>query len=116
MVVSARSVARLPQLTFTTAERRVPKLSLVLDYSGSMDLPFSSGVGRAIDILESSIRGLLNAGLELDYSGVFYSTNVFAQVGLGAGAPAQINTKMNTYDAGGSTNTAAGLRARSGTS
>ncbi len=109
--VRARGVARLPQTRFDEAERRLPKLTLVLDYSGSMTLPFTGGNQRAIDVLEDSVEGLLAAGLDVDYGGVFYSNNVFRTVGIGAGAPNQIVTAMNTYDAGGGTNTAAGLNA-----
>lgn len=105
----ARSVARLPQTKFDTAERRLPKLTLVLDYSGSMDLPFSGGGQRAIDVLESSVGALLNAGLEVDYGAVFYSSNVFRTVPIGSAAPNQIMSVMNAYGAGGNTNTAAGL-------
>ncbi len=107
--VRARSVAHLSQTRFDSAERRLPKLALVLDYSGSMDLPFSGGSARAIDVLESSVTGLLNAGLEIDYGGVFYSDNVFRSIPIGASAPNQIITTMNGFDAGGATNTAAGL-------
>ena len=107
----ARSTARLPQTKFDTAERRLPKLTLVLDYSGSMDLPFSGGGGKAIDVLESSVAQLLGAGLEIDYGAVFYSSNVFRTVPIGAGAPNTIMSIMNSYTSGGNTNTAAGLSA-----
>lgn len=107
--VRARSTASLPQIRFDSVERRLPKLALVLDYSGSMDLPFSGGGSRAIDVLEDSVDGLLGAGLEIDYGAVFYSTNVFETVPIGAGAPNGIVNAMNQYDAGGNTNTAAGL-------
>jgi hypothetical protein len=107
--VRARAKARLPQERFDDAERRLPKLALVLDYSGSMDLPFTGGSQRAIDVLETSVRGLLNAGLDIDYGAAFYSDNVFRTVPIGAGAPAQINAIMNSFTSGGSTNTAAGL-------
>lgn len=110
----ARSVARLPQTKFDTAERRLPKLTLVLDYSGSMSLPFSGGTQRAIDVLESSVGALLNAGLEVDYGAVFYSTSVFRTIPITASAPNQIMTVMNSYDAGGTTNTAAGLNSARG--
>jgi len=109
--VRARSVSRLPQTKFDSAERRLPKLALVLDYSGSMDLPFTGGSRRAIDVLEDSVTALLNAGLEIDYGASFYSSNVFRNVAIGAGAPNQIITTMNNFDAGGSTNTAEGLAA-----
>jgi len=109
--VQGRASASLAQTKFDTAERRLPKLSLVLDYSGSMDLPFSGGGARAIDVLEDSVEGLLNAGLEIEYGAVFYSSNVFRTVPVSPGAPNQIMSTMNSYDAGGNTNTAAGLAA-----
>src|SRR6185503_12504985 len=71
--VRARAVARLPQARFDEAERRLPKLTLVLDYSGSMALPFTGGSSRAIDVLEDSVQGLLDADLDIDYGGVFFS-------------------------------------------
>ncbi len=109
--VRARASARLPQSRFTEAERRLPKLTLVLDYSGSMHLPFSGGGGEAIDVLESSVAGLLNAGLDIDYGAVFFSDGVFRTIPIGAGAPNSIISTMNSYDAGGSTNTGAALNA-----
>jgi Flp pilus assembly protein TadG len=107
--VQARSVARLTQSRVNEAERRLPKLVLVLDYSGSMTAPFSGGGGRAIDILEQSVSGLLAAGLDIDYGAVFFSDNVFRSVPIGAGAPNTIISTMNSYDAGGVTNTGAAL-------
>ena len=46
----------MSQTRFDEAERRLPKLVLVLDYSGSMRLPFSGGGARAIDVLEDSVE------------------------------------------------------------
>jgi Flp pilus assembly protein TadG len=109
--VRARAVARLPQRRFDEAERRLPRLAMVLDYSGSMSLPFSGGGARAIDVLEDSVEGLLAAGLDIDYGAAFYSSAVFRTVAIGAGAPNQIISTMNTYDAGGTTNTGAALAA-----
>jgi hypothetical protein len=109
--VSARSVARLPQTRFDTAERRLPKLGLVLDYSGSMDLPFTGGNARAIDVLEDSVAGLLGANLDITYGAVFFSTDVFKRIAVSTGAPNAIMDTMNSYDAGGGTNTAAALAA-----
>jgi hypothetical protein len=74
-----------------------------------MDLPFSGGSQRAIDVLEDSVDALLGAGLEIDYGAVFFSTDVFKTVPINAGAPNGIVNAMNQYDAGGGTNTAAGL-------
>ncbi|HTM20586.1 MAG TPA: vWA domain-containing protein [Kofleriaceae bacterium] len=107
--VLANATGRVPQSKYDEAERRYPKLTMVLDYSGSMDLPFSGGSGKAIDVLESSVRNLLNANLRIDYGAVFFSTGVFKTIGIGPSSPGQINATMNTYGAGGNTNTAAGL-------
>jgi Flp pilus assembly protein TadG len=107
--VEARARGSLTQSRFDEAERRLPKLALVLDYSGSMALPFSGGGGQAIDVLESSVAGLLGADLMIDYGAVFYSTNVFRTVAVGPGAPNQIMNVMNSYGAGGSTNTGAAM-------
>jgi Flp pilus assembly protein TadG len=107
--VQANATGRVPQSRYDEAERRYPKLTLVLDYSGSMALPFSGGSGKAIDVLENSVRGLLNANLRIDYGAVFYSTNVFRTIGIGPSTPGLINAAMNTYGEGGNTNTAAGL-------
>jgi Flp pilus assembly protein TadG len=109
--IRAKSTSSLAQIRFDSVERRLPKLTLVLDYSGSMDLPFSGGGGRAIDVLEDSVEGLLNAGLEIDYGAVFYSSDVFKTVPISSGTTATngIINAMNQYDAGGGTNTAAGL-------
>jgi len=107
--VQANATGRAAQTKFDDAERRYPKLVLVLDYSGSMSLPFSGGSGRAIDVLEQSVRNLLLAGLRIDYGAVFFSTGVFRTLGIGPSTPGQIISTMNHYDAGGNTNTAAAL-------
>lgn len=107
--VAANAVGQVSQTRFDEAERRLPKLVLVLDYSGSMSLPFSGGGARAIDVLEDSVEGLLNADLMIEYGAAFYSSGVFRTHGVGPGAPAQIVDTMSRYDAGGVTNTAAGI-------
>ncbi len=107
--VQASATGQCTQSRFDDAERRLPKLVLVLDYSGSMSLPFSGGSGRAIDVLEDSITNLLAADLMIDYGAVFYSSNVFRTISIGASAPSQIVNAMNTYDAGGMTNTSGGI-------
>jgi hypothetical protein len=108
--VSARARTSVKHAKFDEVNRKYPKLAMVLDYSGSMNLAFSGGGGgSAIDVLEQSVRSLLAANLRIDYGAVFYSSNVFATVAVGPGAPGQINNIMNNYGAGGNTNTAAGL-------
>ncbi len=109
--VSSTATASVEQTRFDEAERRLPKLVLVLDYSGSMSSPFSGGGGRAIDVLEASVRGLLAADLRIDYGGVFYSTNVFRTHAISDAAPGQIASTMDTFDAGGTTNTASAITA-----
>lgn len=107
--VNAKASARIAQTRFDDAERRLPKLVMALDYSGSMTLPFSGGGSRAIDVLENSISSLLATNLMIDYGAAFYSSSVFRTVAISPGAPNQIVNIMNAYDAGGSTNTAAAL-------
>jgi Mg-chelatase subunit ChlD len=113
--LSRRTVARLPQSVISQTERRKPKLVLALDYSGSMTLPFTGATGqRAIDILEISVAGLLNADLDIDYASVFYNSGVFDHVGFGGSAINQILNRFDNYDAGGGTNYSSPLgRARS---
>lgn len=111
--VSARASGRVSQVRIDDAERRLPKLVLALDYSGSMRLPFSGGGSSAIDVLEQSVAGLLRADLMVDYGAAFYSSNVFRTVSINPNAPNQIINIMNRYGAGGVTNTADALN-RSG--
>lgn len=108
--VEGRAAAQVSQSRFDDAERRLPKLALVLDYSGSMGWPFEGG-GIKIDVLEDSVSQLLARGLRVDYGGVFFSSNVFRTVPIGPSAPAQIQAIMDAYGAGGATNTAAALLA-----
>ena len=111
--VQASASGQVAQSRFDEAERKLPKIVLALDYSGSMSLPFSGGGGAAIDVLEDSVAGLLAADLMVDYGAAFYSSSVFRTVAIGPGAPAQIVNIMNAYGAGGVTNTGAALnRAR----
>ncbi len=107
--VEARASAKIAQSRFDDAERRLPKLVMALDYSGSMTLPFSGGGSRAIDVLENSVAALLATDLMIDYGAAFYSSSVFRTVGISDGAPNQIVNIMNNYDAGGATNTAAAI-------
>src|SRR5690606_13078866 len=64
---------------------------------------------RAIDVLEASVAGLLDADLPIDYAGVLYSTSTLDRVGFTASAPARIAAAMGRYDAVGGTNTALGF-------
>ena len=112
-IVTSSAVAQVAQSRFDEAERRLPKLVLALDYSGSMTLPFSGGSGMAIDVLETSVSTLLAANLDIDYGAVFFSSNVFRTHAISPAAPGQILNTMAAFGAGGSTNTAAALnRAR----
>jgi Flp pilus assembly protein TadG len=109
--VRSAATAAIRQSRFDEADRRLPKLVLILDYSGSMNAPFFGGGDTKINVLENSVAGLLAADLMIDYGAAFYSGGVFATVGIGPGAPAQINNVMAANGAGGVTNTAAALGA-----
>jgi len=109
-LVTSRAKASVTQTRFDEADRRLPKLVLVLDYSGSMGAPFVGG-GQKLAVLEDSVSALLARGLMVDYGGVLYSSNVFKTVGVGPSAPGQIQAAMDTYGAGGATNTGAAINA-----
>jgi len=109
--VQAQASGRVTQSRYDEAERRIPKLAMVLDYSGSMQLQFSyGGGGPAIDILEDSIEALLNEDLMIDYGAVFYSDDVIHSVPISAAAPGQIISWMHSHGTYNMTNTSAGIR------
>jgi hypothetical protein len=111
--VEGRAVAGLGQASFTDATRRQPKLALVLDYSGSMSLPFTGSTARAVDVLEDSVAALLDADLAIDYGAVAYGTDVRRAVPVDRSAPDGIRALLDDLDVDGVTNTAAALgRAR----
>lgn len=109
--LTRRATARLPQREISATERRRPKLVLLLDYSGSMDLAIDgSSTRRAIDVLEDSIDALLAADLEVDYAAALYNSRVFDSVAFGPSAVGQIRDAFDRYDAGGGTDYTSPLR------
>jgi len=108
--LSRRAVARLPQTEITATERRRPKLAILLDYSGSMALPITGGGGeRAVDILELSVNGLLDADLPVEYAAAFYNSGVFDFARFGPDAIDEIKDHMDFHDAAGGTGYSAPL-------
>ena len=109
--VGSRASAQLSQTVYDEATRRLPKLVLVLDYSGSMNQRLPGGGGAtAIQVLEESILNLLaDPEIELDYGAAFYSSTNFAEVAIGPAAPAQIAANIAARGAGGATCTSCGL-------
>ena len=62
-------------------------LVLVLDYSGSMSLPFDE-MSR-LESVKSAVIDLVGQGLPIDYGAVLFSTDVIDTVSIGpdAGSP-----------------------------
>jgi hypothetical protein len=115
--VESRAKASITQTRFDDADRRLPKLIMVLDYSGSMNAAMPGGGGaRAIDVLKASVNNLLDADLRIDYGMVIYSGGILSVVPPGEGTPSHINNIRNAVNgrgAGGMTCTSCGLnRAR----
>ncbi len=111
--VSARAKGKVTQNRFDDAERRYPKLALVLDYSGSMNqiMPGSGGQS-AIRVLRDSVRGLLDAALRVEYGAVLYSSNVLDAIPVAPGSENRIKSSLGR-GANGMTCTSCGLnRAR----
>lgn len=111
--VSARARGRVTQAKFDEATRRLPKLMLVLDYSGSMNqiMPGSGGKS-AIRVLKESVTNLLDAGLMVDYGLAIFASGLEDQAPIGTSV-ATLKAKVNGRNAGGMTCTSCGLnRAR----
>ena len=70
-----------------------------------MALPIIGGAGgaRAVDILEASISGLLDADLPVDYAAAFYNSGVFDFARFGPSSIATIRDHMDFHDAAGGT-------------
>ena len=98
------SASEITEIEFTEVERRLPKLVLVLDYSGSMWQSFGNGRTR-IDSLRTAVNGLLDQQLDVEYGLVIFSSSVLSVVDVDAD-PNQddIRQAMSARDPGGSTN------------
>lgn len=105
------ATAAIRQRRFDQAERRLPKLALVLDYSDSMNAPFFDGGQRKIDLLEASVRGLLDARLMVEYGAILFSGDVLSTIAIDSSSPAEIDSAMTNTRAHATTNTEAALDA-----
>ncbi|HKA86202.1 MAG TPA: vWA domain-containing protein [Haliangiales bacterium] len=114
--VSAHAVGGLGQQRLTQANRKFPRFILVLDYSGSMaaDLNGGNGHPNSIDILKSSVNGMLDLHAKIKYGLVIFSTNVMKTVpldpGTSSGEPTpgydeQIRQVVNSTQLGNMTST-----------
>jgi Flp pilus assembly protein TadG len=122
--VSARAVGGVGQQRLTQANRKFPRFILVLDYSGSMAADLNGGNGHpsSIDVLKSSINGMLDLHARIKYGLVIFSTHVMKTIpldtGTSTGEPTpgyeeQIRQAVNSTQLGNMTSTWEGLdRAR----
>jgi hypothetical protein len=123
-VVSARAVGGLGQQRLTQANRKFPRFILVLDFSGSMVYDLNGGLSHpnSIDILKSSVNGMLDLHAKIKYGLVIFSTTVMKVIpldpGTSSGEPTpgyddQIRQAVNSTQLGNMTSTWLGLdRAR----
>jgi Mg-chelatase subunit ChlD len=80
--ITRSATAAIKQRRFSQAERRLPKLVMVLDYSGSMRSPFIDGGQSKIAALEASIHALLSTPLMVEYGAVFYASGILNRVAV----------------------------------
>jgi Mg-chelatase subunit ChlD len=109
--LQATAKAAITQENFDEAERRRYKLVLVLDFSGSMNEPFS-GSSR-ISALRQAVNGLLDRNFEIDYGMVSFSSNVITSVAIGPNSTQRIRDEIRR-GAGGGTNYGDALNATQG--
>ena len=74
------SSAETTEIIYDEVERRLPKLVLVLDYSGSMAAQFG-GTSR-IDALRTAVFGLLDQELDVEYGLVLFDAGVSTVVAV----------------------------------
>ncbi len=114
--VSAHAVGGLGQQRLTQANRKFPRFILVLDYSGSMAADLNGGTSHpnSIDILRSSVNGMLDLHAKIKYGLVIFSTHVMKTVpldpGTSTGEPTpgyeeQIRQVVNSTQLGNMTST-----------
>jgi len=83
------SQVQVHQEELTDVNRNIPKLVLVLDYSGSMDASFGGGQTR-LQALRSAVNTLLDMNLEIHYGLVLYSDDVLGTVAVSDNSVAAI--------------------------
>jgi Mg-chelatase subunit ChlD len=84
--VTATASGRVAQQKIGDAQRRVPKLVLVLDYSGSMSSPMRLDPNHtSISMLKRAVKTLLGLGYAIQYGAVLFSTGILGEVPVALG-------------------------------
>ncbi len=79
---------------------RIPKLVLVLDYSGSMRMDFGQGRSR-LQALQAAVSSLLDLDLRVDYGLVMFNDGVIDTENIQEGNEADIESTMQVPAQGG---------------
>src|SRR5262249_10949807 len=79
----------------TQAQKKYPKLVIVLDYSGSMMAPLWAGSKTSIQALVDAVNALIDRNYDIKYGLVLFATGVFDKVQLALGSLGQVKTDVN---------------------
>lgn len=110
VTVGARAAAKIGQFIQADVEWKYPKLVLVLDYSGSMAETLRGGGGQAIDVLEDSVRKILDEGMKIDFAAAFFESALAGFVPFPPqGSLDQIRNQLDQLGPMGGTCTSCGL-------
>jgi hypothetical protein len=93
--VSASATGSVKQITLTQAEKKYPKLVIVLDYSGSMMATLWNGSKTSIQALDDAVNALIDRNYDIKYGLVLFATSVFDKVQLALGSLGQVKTDVN---------------------
>ncbi len=108
--VGAKAAAKIGQFIQADVEWKYPKLVLVLDYSGSMAETLRGGGGQAIDVLENSVRQILEDGMKIDFAATFFESALAGFVPFPPqGSLDQIRQQLDSLGPMGGTCTSCGL-------
>ncbi len=105
----ATSNVAVRQSVLNSVTRNIPKMVLVLDYSGSMGSGFGGGHSR-IEALRASVRALLNLGLEVHWGLVIFGNGIHDTVGISDHSEGAIRSALGQSADGSCTATGDGLR------
>ncbi len=107
--IQARAVARVREHHLDDVTEIIPRMVLVLDFSGSMSTRDGGGGLNRLQVLRDAVFMMMNMGLNIEYGMVQYSSDVSGTVGISPASENAIKQAMISLGAGGSTNTGAGL-------
>jgi len=93
--VHASATGSVKQITLTQAQKKYPKLVIVLDYSGSMMAPLWQGSKSSIQALVDAVNALISRNYDIKYGLVLFATGVFDKVQLALGSLNQVKTDVN---------------------